>query len=133
VWSWASLRALLGGKPVALGTKTITVEEAAAAIRKNGFKKKSSWGEYDSGKFVAGCALAQGGVNLGCTGESLREALNAIEVFDGSGKTVKLGDWIMSQNDNTSATVGEIGLAVEKRTRAIRLMEVTVTPKAYTI
>ncbi len=110
----------------------VTVAEAAAAIRQNGWKKAASWGQYDGeGRFVAGCALAQAGVNLGCDGQSLRDALNAIKVFDGGKVEVGLADWIMDQNDHTSITVGELGRLVERRTSAIGEMYLTVAPKTY--
>lgn len=109
----------------------VTVAEVAAAIRKNGWKKAASWGDYHDGKFVGGCALAQGGVNLGCSGQSLRTALDQIKVLDSKGTEVGLGSWIMDQNDHTSTTVGEIGRLVERRTVALRDMYLEVAPQTY--
>lgn len=114
-----------------MSTKTITLEEAAEAIRKNGWAKAASWGNRDpkTKKLISGCAIAQGAENLGCTSTSLREALGKITVFSDAGTDVSLDAWIMSQNDSTKRTVADIGEEVVRRTRALRKMPITVTAK----
>ena len=112
--------------------KKVTLEEIAAAIQKNGWKKHKGWITYDEkGRVAGGCAMAQGAINLGVSYSALSNALAEITVIDKSGNLVKLNSWIMSQNDGTEITVGELGRLVGRRVTALRLMEFDLPTETY--
>ena len=106
-----------------MATKKVTLLEMAQAIQMNGYPKiKGSMGNEQGA-----CAIGQGAINLGVSPDSLYSALNQLNIC-GWYKD-RAGDSVMSLNDNTNKSVGEIGKQLVKFAEKWPDLEFTVVER----